>query len=67
MQDDWVRLEEWIGSPAEADTRRRATELLADGWEIETVVFRTGVWTFRRPRHLPVAEDERRDAGHLSL
>ena len=46
MQDDWVRLEVWIGSPAEADTRRRATELLADGWEIETVVFRTGCGRF---------------------
>jgi hypothetical protein len=70
MQDDWDRLEEWIGSPARAETRRRATELLADGWEIQTVMFRTGVWTFRRPRCAPVAlaagtADSMR--GHLSL
>jgi hypothetical protein len=55
MQDDWDRLEEWIGSPARAEARRRATELLADGWEIQTVMFRTGLWTFRRPRRGPVA------------
>jgi hypothetical protein len=70
MQDDWDRLEEWIGSPAKAEARRRASELLADGWEIQTVMFRTGLWTFRRPRRGPIAlaagtGDSMQ--GHLSL
>jgi hypothetical protein len=44
------RKEELLGSPENAGARQRAVELNANGWQIETVSFRTGRWTFRRPR-----------------
>jgi hypothetical protein len=47
---EWDHKVEQLGSPENAGARRRAVELMAKGWEVETVLFETGRWTFRRPR-----------------
>ena len=50
MDIEWDHREEQLGSPENAGARQRAFELKANGWQIETVSFRTGRWTFRRQR-----------------
>jgi hypothetical protein len=52
---EWDHKEEQLGSPEKAGARKRAVELMANGWQIETVLFRTGRWTFRRPRPADIA------------
>jgi hypothetical protein len=47
---EWEHKEEQLGSPENSGARKRAVELMANGWQIETVLFGTGRWTFRRPR-----------------
>jgi hypothetical protein len=47
---EWHHKQVQLGSPEKARARERAVELMANGWEIETVLFRSGLWTFRRPR-----------------
>ena len=54
MDNEWERFEELLGSPENATTRQRAAELRAHGWQIETVLFRSGRWRFRRPLHAGV-------------
>jgi len=44
----WEVVEEVLGSPEDPGARRRAEELMADGWHIQTVLFRSGVWRFGR-------------------
>jgi hypothetical protein len=56
VDNEWDRLVEPLGSPEDGDTRQRVVDLMASGWEVEAVLFRTGRWTFRRPRrHADVA------------
>ena len=55
MDFEWDHKVERLGSPENAGARKRAVELMANGWEIETVLFRTGLWTFRRPKRADLA------------
>ena len=71
VDNEWDRLEERLGSPENSGASRRAAELTANGWRIETVLFRTGRWTFRRPRRaeaapsMPVAPAPGAEGGQL--
>jgi len=42
-------VEEVLGLPQSADARQRASELMASGWQIVSVLFARGVWRFARP------------------
>jgi hypothetical protein len=62
VDSEWDRKEEQLGSPENAGACQRAVELMASGWQIETVLFRTGLWTFRRPRVSPATRTHERFA-----